>query len=55
MYEDIQLTIRVDVHLEDQNESGILECLVIDYSNNKSFTQAQPKSDKVINNVLKLY
>jgi len=55
MYEDIQLTIRVDVHLEDQNESGILECPVMDYSNNNSFIQAQPNSDKVINNVLKLY
>ena len=36
-------------------KTRILECPVMDYSNNNSITQAQPYKDKVINNVLKLY
>jgi hypothetical protein len=36
-------------------KNRILECPVMDYSNNSSFIQAQPNSVKVINNILKFY
>jgi hypothetical protein len=50
MYEDIPLTIS---EMISSWKNRILECPVMDYSNNSSFIQAQPNSVKVINDILK--
>jgi hypothetical protein len=52
MYEDIPLTIS---EMISSWKTRILECPVMDYSNNSSFIQAQPNSVKVINDILKFY
>ena len=52
MYEDIPLTIS---EMISSWKNRILECPVMDYSNNSSFIQAQPNSVKVINDILKFY
>jgi hypothetical protein len=50
MYEDIPLTIS---EMISSWKNRILECPVMNYSNNSSFIQAQPNSVKVINDILK--
>jgi hypothetical protein len=52
MYEDIPLTIS---EMISSWKTRILECPVMDYSNNSSFIQAQPNSVKVINDISKFY